>query len=123
MTGLLNYKKHWAKRFEDEKKRERSLLEWLRRSASDAAKILVEQFKAKKVYLYGSVADGDHFHKHSDVDLAVEGLPSKKYISALTKIYDIFQGKSRVDLLPLEDIAPKVRKKIEKEGKLLYGEI
>ena len=97
------------------------MLEFLRRSAREAAKILAEEFGAKKVYLIGSVASGAFFHKRSDVDLAVEGLPSRKYFSALAKIRQLFSGKSQVDLIPLEDAAPEIREKAGEKGELLYG--
>lgn len=121
MISLADYQRFWAEQTKQEEKERVSLLEFLRGRAREAARILIEEFKAQKVYLVGSTASGAFFHKRSDVDLAVGGLAPKKYFSALAKIYDVFGGKSQVDLIPLEDAIPEMRKKIEEKGELLYG--
>lgn len=121
MADLSEYQKFWREQSKREEEKKSSLLEFLRHGAKEAAKILAKEYQAGKVYLIGSTASGALFHEHSDVDLVVKGLPPQKYFSALAKIQKIFSGKSRVDLIPLEDATPAMAKKVESEGELLYG--
>lgn len=119
---LADYQKLWAKRFEQMDEEKKAILQSLRASALAAARILVDQFQAKKVFLFGSVQTPTFFHEQSDIDLAVEGLPARKYFSALAKLIDLFGGR-RIDLLPLEDMPKTIEKQIREKGELLYGEI
>lgn len=119
---LVDYQKSWNKRFEQIEEEKKSLLRNLRESAFTAARILVDQFHAQKVSLFGSLQNPDFFHEDSDVDLVVEGLPPQNYFSALAKVADLFGGR-RVDLLPLEDVPKNLEKQIKEKGEFLYGKI
>jgi len=88
-----------------------------RKCAQECAMLLVEKFKSKKVYLFGSVVEGS-FRKGSDIDLAVEGLKPKHYFRAIVELYKISNG-LKIDLIPLESAFYK--EEIIKEGELLYG--
>ena len=50
----------------------------LRAQPPKAASMLVTHYQARRVVLFGSLANGTH-DEQSDVDLAVEGLPSAVY--------------------------------------------
>jgi predicted nucleotidyltransferase len=41
--------------------------------AQKCAQLLKEQFKVDNVYIFGSVIGDGHWHKRSDIDIAVEG--------------------------------------------------
>jgi len=116
----IDYRKLWRLRFQQMEEEKKMGLQDLRKKAVAAARILADQFHAKRVYLFGSVQTQAFFHDWSDVDLAVEGLLPGKYFSALAKLMGFFGGK-RVDLLPLEDAPPEVEKQIREKGELLYG--
>ena len=47
--------------------------------ARQAAALLRDQFGARRVILFGSLARGDSFHQRSDVDLVVEGIASQDF--------------------------------------------
>jgi predicted nucleotidyltransferase len=61
----------------DPKVARRRLLSW--KMARTASKILKEKYGAKKVVLFGSLANEKRFTPWSDVDLSVSGLPSENY--------------------------------------------
>ena len=82
----------------------------------DAAKGLLEQHGARRVWLFGSLARGD-VRRDSDVDLAVEGLPASAYFSALAALMDLFGG--RVDFVRVEEAGDSLRACIRDEGKAL----
>src|SRR5512136_167879 len=65
-----------------------------------ATRLLMDRYGASRVVLFGSLALGSYSEK-SDVDLAVEGMPSPLYFSALADLMGIFGGP--VDLVRLEE--------------------
>jgi predicted nucleotidyltransferase len=81
-----------------------------------AATLLVDRYRAGRVVLFGSLAE-ETYSEHSDVDLAVEGMPSASYFEALAELMCLFGGP--VDLVRIEDAAPSLRAYIEEEGRLL----
>jgi predicted nucleotidyltransferase len=88
----------------------------LRAQLPKAARLLAERYQAKRVVLFGSLAAGT-YSEQSDVDLAVEGMPSSTYFSALADLMGIFGGP--VDLVRLEEAVPSLRACIEAEGRAL----
>ncbi len=61
---------------------------------------------ATHVFIFGSAAKGE-LRAGSDVDLAVRGLPSEIYFSAVSKASDLL-GRP-VDLVDLDDPTPLVK--------------
>jgi predicted nucleotidyltransferase len=70
---------------------------------------------AKEVYVFGSAATGRP-REGSDVDLAVTGLPPRRYLQALGDAIDILQ--LPVDLVDLDQETPFPRH-LKEEGKLV----
>lgn len=70
---------------------------------------------AKEVYLFGSAA-GDRLDEESDVDLAVSGLPPRRYLEALGAAIDILQRP--VDLVDLDQNTP-FSQHLKQEGELV----
>ncbi len=60
----------------------------------------MKAYGAREVYIFGSLAEGT-FTRHSDIDMAVTGLPPEKYFNALGEAMDIL-GKP-LDLIDLDD--------------------
>jgi len=110
------YIKAWKKRLEEERKRmeerRRSAQSWAQRIAS----MLREDFGAKEVWLFGSVLWEGRFSKNSDIDLAVRGIPPSRYIEALVESEKLTGHEFQVDIVPLEDCHPVIRRRVEKEG-------
>jgi predicted nucleotidyltransferase len=79
---------------------------FIERSAVTAAANLLRSMGATQVFIFGSAAKGD-LRPDSDVDMAVTGLPSQKYFSAVSRVSDLI-GRP-VDLVDLDDSTPLVR--------------
>ena len=93
----------------------RRLLAW--KMARIASKILKEKYGAKKVVLFGSLANEKRFTPWSDVDLSVSGMPPQDYYQAAGEILDLGLGKGiKIDVLDLADCPLTMKKKIKNEG-------
>ena len=90
--------------------------ERLRAQLPTAARILIAHYQASRVVLFGSLANGTH-DEHSDVDLAVEGLPSAVYFHALADLMALFAGP--VDLVRVEEAMPSLLERVHEEGQAL----
>lgn len=82
---------------------------------SRANEILVQQ-GAKRTWVFGSIARGDASDT-SDVDLAVEGLPTAAYFTVLAELMHHFGV--RVDLVRLEEAGASLRACVLDEGRRL----
>jgi len=86
---------------------------------SEIVKALVKNFDSiKRIYLFGSLAE-NRFGLHSDVDVAVEGIPEEAFIRALCTLNDISDD-FEFDLVELNHITPSLRKRILEKGVLIY---
>src|SRR3990172_11736690 len=83
--------------------------------ARKAAELLRNEFGAKKVFIFGSLAKRGSFTLFSDIDLAVEGMPSRYYAAAETVYY--LTPEFKIGLVELETCSPAMRENIERDGK------
>jgi predicted nucleotidyltransferase len=83
---------------------------------AQARRLLVDRHGARRVWLFGSLIAGQPTAE-SDVDLAVEQLPSSAYFRALADLMALFQGP--VDLVRLEDASESLRERVLVEGREL----
>lgn len=81
-----------------------------------ARELLVRDFRASRVILFGSLATGD-VRETSDVDLAVAGLTPGTYFSALAELMALFEVP--VDLVCLERATGSLLEAITTEGREL----
>ena len=79
-----------------------------------SAGLYLKGLGAAEVYLFGSITRDD-FHPHSDVDIAVSGLPYKYIYSVEARIADIL-GTDDFDLVYLEYAKDRIRQRILREG-------
>jgi len=81
-----------------------------------AAEILKIQFGARRVLLFGSLAQPFWFREDSDVDLAVEGLKSgKDYWEAWKAVEEIIADRV-VDLIEIEAAGESLKQAIQRHG-------
>lgn len=80
-----------------------------------ASRMLRERYAARRVWLFGSMAEGKP-SPSSDIDLAVEGLAPQRYFAALADLMQLFDG--RVDLVLLEEAPPTLVERVLAEGRL-----
>ncbi|HIC90842.1 MAG TPA: DNA polymerase subunit beta [Syntrophaceae bacterium] len=91
----------WQKRLASEEQERKKLREEAYQVARHGARLLKDKFGVKKVYLFGSLLSDDFFWELSDIDLLIEGLSSRKYFQAVSKLQDLSSFK--IDLIMKED--------------------
>ena len=79
--------------------------------AQNHARILKDKFGVQRVVLFGSLLDYEKMSWHSDIDLAVWGLPEKDYFKAVGTLLEIAENFS-VDLVEVEQAKPYILKAI-----------
>ena len=77
--------------------------------------MLKGRFRARRVVLFGSLAQKQWFGPHSDVDLAMEGVSSNQYWDAWRVAEDMI-GDRVVDLVEIETAKQSLRRAIEQHG-------
>ena len=82
---------------------------------NQAANMLKQKYNPRKIILFGSLAHKAWFNENSDVDLAVDGLPSDDYWQAWRDVEDIINDR-RIDFVDISDIAEPIKDIIESEG-------
>ena len=82
------------------------------------APLLVENFNAEAVYLFGSLVWSEVHAPETDIDLAIKGLLPERYLEAIG--YLERESKFPIDLVQLENVPEHLRQRILSEGKLLY---
>lgn len=80
--------------------------------------LLVDKYHVSKIVLIGSLAGGDRFGFHSDIDLCVEGLQDKLYFQAAGESL-LLTDEFDVDIIPFENLSPDKRELVMR-GKVLY---
>jgi predicted nucleotidyltransferase len=83
--------------------------------ARQAATLLREQFGAKRVVAFGSLAHEAWFGPRSDVDLAAWDIPADRFFRAVAAVTGISPD-FEVDLVDPADCRPALRRAIEQEG-------
>lgn len=76
---------------------------------------------AKEVLLFGSVIRPERFTEHSDIDIAVRGIPEERHLEVEGKLEDIF-GDIEYDIIFLEEemyLRKDILKRI-KEGAIVW---
>ncbi|MGQ9630385.1 MAG: nucleotidyltransferase family protein [bacterium] len=77
-------------------------------AAQECVRVLKERFGAREAFVFGSLRGDSPWHEHSDIDIAVEGLPPGQYIEALTTLYEFLPEGMELDLVPLERAVPSL---------------
>ena len=95
----------------EEKEKREKLLNRVQKVAS----MLKRRFGARRVWLFGSLAQTSWFTSDSDVDLAVEGLKIKEYWKAWKLIEEIIKDRP-VDFIEIETASESLKKAIERNG-------
>jgi len=80
--------------------------------AQQCQKILKQEFGAKEVILFGSLAGDGPWHWQSDLDLAVKGMSEDAIWKADSVLENIAPSWLKIDLVPLERVPPRVAARI-----------
>jgi predicted nucleotidyltransferase len=81
------------------------------------ASLLATRFRARRVWLFGSLAWGTP-HERSDIDLAAEGVDPGVYLAALVALDEA--SPVPVQLVRIEEAPPALRERILESGRLLH---
>lgn len=120
MTEIQTYARTWRRRLAAERSRHRELAAAAHASLQGCARLLVDELGARRVYLFGSLAgQAGRFGPRSDIDLAVEGLAPELHWRALRALADELPPGLEVDLVPLEEAVPSLRRHVLESGELL----
>jgi len=87
-------------------------------TARKAAELLRREFGAKQVFVFGSLARHGGFTMWSDIDIAAQGIPSKRFFEAVGTITGL-SAEFKIDLVDIESCSIAMRKTIQTEGKPL----
>jgi len=82
------------------------------------ARELPRGFPMRRMYLFGSLADGN-FRSFSDIDIALEGLEDKDHYRAFLAAEEIARP-FRLDLVLLEETPPSLQRKVRERGVVIY---
>ncbi len=116
MKTYTQYIDAWKQRIMAEEKQVEAERRKAFSKAQKAAAFLAKKYNVDKVVLFGSLIKGS-YHKGSDIDIAVAGLPPKYYFRAIAEAEELINAK--VDLKPIEGCRGLIRDRIEK-GLILY---
>ena len=116
---LTPYIEGWRRRGVEREARARAREAMIRARLGVVVSILVERFGARRVILFGSLAEGTSTPL-SDVDLAVEGLRGD-WFEAWEAAERALGPGLRLDLLPVDRARPALRRAIER-GEVLFGD-
>ena len=109
----------WRDRFAAHEAEARKLSARARADLEIAVKIL-KNHGAKRIFLFGSLCSPGRFGCGSDIDIAVEGIPSQHVVRAAADLMMAMDW--MVDLKPLEEVDEFFRSAILDRGELIYAE-
>ncbi len=116
----MDYRTAWEERIKEDEEKRLGLFREARDAAARAARILIDEFDARRVYLFGSLLTSEDFTEHSDIDLAVEGLKDELFFKALNRVWNALPKGMELDLVPIEDADEYIKAKIFSTGAILY---
>lgn len=80
--------------------------------------IIIEKYQPKRIIQWGSLLESKHFSEASDIDLAVEGIESIKFLQMLGDVENLTNFS--LDLIRWENLDSSFQKIILMRGKILY---
>lgn len=114
---IAPYLAYWKQQQKQQKVRDREAADKARSLLPELIDILVNQFQANKIILFGSLAKGK-FTQTSDIDLAVAGILPRDYFKAFADLN--FLSEFEVDLKPLEELDSHFYQRVMETGQVIY---
>ena len=85
------------------------------RVAREVARYLRETYAAEEVLVFGSLVCSEGFVEDSDIDVAVKGVPGRRFFRAVG--YVAYSGREfDIDLVDFDSCPPGLRAELEREG-------
>lgn len=80
---------------------------------------IVDRYRPRRIYQWGSLVDGVGFQEISDIDIAIEGLPKPQdFFRLLGECEELTTFP--LHLVNLEDVHPLYRRQIVEKGVLIH---
>lgn len=109
------YRQTARRRDREEQDRLERRFERAHAAARKAATMLMDEFGAREVVMFGSLVHPDLFHSRSDIDLAAWGVDEFDYYRAVGRLQSVAPEFS-IDLVRMEEASGSLRKRILREG-------
>jgi predicted nucleotidyltransferase len=119
-TGFSDYLRGWQERSRARAAARLERARQARAAAESVAGLLLRSFGARRVWLVGSLVHPEWFHERSDIDLVCEGVSPDRVPEADLASWEAAGGFD-LDLVPIEEAPPSLRRAVETEGVLLRG--
>ncbi|HJW83857.1 MAG TPA: nucleotidyltransferase domain-containing protein [Anaerolineae bacterium] len=87
-------------------------------AAREIADFLRRKYQPARIVAFGSIVHPEVFGLHSDIDIAVEGIPWPDYLRAWNDVEERVT-EFKVDLIDVAVVGPELRQSIEEEGQPL----
>jgi predicted nucleotidyltransferase len=88
------------------------------RVARQIADFLQREYRPTRIIAFGSLVHPELFNLHSDIDIAVEGIPWPDYLRAWNAV-EAMVPDFKVDLIDMAIVSSLLRQRIEEEGQIL----
>lgn len=111
------YLRYWQDHNRRQQGQQSALAAAARTKAAEISALLVEQFNATQVVLFGSLVR-QRFTETSDIDVAAAGIEPGRFFEALAAVNQLTNR--WVDLKPLEDLEPHFHQRVMETGEVLY---
>jgi predicted nucleotidyltransferase len=118
MNEINPYLSYWKTKQQKTQLYNQNLAQKAKENLVPIINYLIQTFKIKRIILFGSLVKGN-FCETSDIDLAVEGIPSEAYFPTLAKINTM--SDRWIDLKPIESLDPHFLKRVLETGECLYA--
>jgi predicted nucleotidyltransferase len=110
------HKKDLLLKYQEQKQKQRQLQDKAFAEAKKLAQVLVEEFEVEIVYLFGPLTYGE-FKAGVNIDLAVEGISSETFASALGHLKQL--SEFGVELTDIQQTDGWTKRSILQKGKVL----
>jgi len=86
--------------------------------ARQIADFLRREYKPTRIVAFGSIVHPEMFGLHSDIDIAVDGIPWPEYLRAWNAVEERWP-EFKVDLIDVGIVSERMRQRINEQGKEL----
>ncbi|HHW03164.1 MAG TPA: nucleotidyltransferase domain-containing protein [Thermoanaerobacterales bacterium] len=117
-TEMTSYREYMKKMLEMEKQKLAERYEKAWGVAKQIAYLLRQKYGANKVWVFGSLTNKEMFNQWSDIDIAVEGIPSEYYYKAVAEVIS-FSQEYKIDIVDVFECSPLMQENIQREGILI----
>ncbi len=101
----------WENRKVDE-----ALLQCAWKAAQRVATVLYQNYGASKVAVFGSLAEREWFHEHSDIDIAVWGIPDDSCLKTICEKVNLNSKHHRIDLIDYESVKDYFLSRVKRQA-------